>query len=148
LTGADGAAGPAGGLSEYAYVYNVGAQVVPLEADITFDTNGVLSPGITHAPGTDEIALVNAGIYKVVFSVSGVEPNQMAVFLNGSLVAGTVYGSGAGTQQNTGQVILTIAAGDVLTVRNHTSSSGVTLQTLAGGTQTSTNASVSIEKLD
>jgi len=121
---------------------------VPIEADVVFDTNGVLSPGITHAPGTDGIELVNAGIYKVAFSVSGVEPNQMAVFLNGSLVAGTVYGSGAGTQQNTGQVILTIAAGDVLTVRNHTSSSGVTLQTLAGGTQTSINASVSVEKLD
>ncbi len=118
-----------------------------LEADVTFDTNGVLTSGITHATGAAGIALVNAGTYKVTFSVSGVEPNQMALFVNGSLVPGTVYGSGAGTQQNTGQAILTIAAGDVLTVRNHTSSAAVTLQTLAGGTQANANASVAIEKL-
>jgi hypothetical protein len=91
---------------------------------------------------------VNPGEYKVTFSVSGTEPSQMAVFLNGSPVAGSIYGSGAGTQQNTGQVIVTVAAGDVLTVRNHTSSAAVTLQTLSGGTQTNANASVAIEKLD
>ena len=60
---------------------------------------------------------------------------------------GSVYGSGAGTQQNTGQVLVTVSSGDVLTVRNHSSAAAVTLQTLAGGTQTSTNASVLIEKV-
>jgi hypothetical protein len=59
---------------------------------------------------------------------------------------GTIYGSGAGTQQNTGQAIFTLAAGDVLTVRNHSSAAAVTLQTLAGGTQSNANASV-VEKL-
>jgi hypothetical protein len=148
-TGPTGATGPAGnGLSQYAYLYNVSAEVVPIEADITFDTNGILTSGITHSPGTAGIALVNAGTYKVTFSVSGVEPNQMALAVNGVAVPGTVYGSGAGTQQNTGQAIVTIVSGDVLTVRNHSSAAAVTLQTLAGGTQTSTNASVVIEKLD
>ena len=91
---------------------------------------------------------MNAGDYKVTFSVSGTEPSQMALFVNGALVAGTVYGSGAGTQQNTGQVIVTVGAGDVLTVRNHSSAAAVTLATLIGGTQTNANASVAIEKLD
>ena len=90
---------------------------------------------------------MNAGVYKLTFLVSGVEPSQMALFLNGALVDGSVYGSGAGTQQNTGQVIVNVASGDVLTVRNHSSAAAVTLQTLAGGTQTSTNASVVIEKV-
>jgi len=120
---------------------------VPIEADVTFDTNGVLTPGITHAPGGGAIAVVNAGTYKVTFTVTGVEPNQMALFVNGSLAAGTVYGSGAGTQPNVGQAILTLGAGDVLRLRNHSSASGVTLQTLAGGTQTNVNASVAIEKV-
>ena len=70
---------------------------------------------------------MNAGDYKVTFSVSGTEPSQMALFVNGTLVPGTIYGSGAGTQQNTGQVIVTFAAGDVLTVRNHTSAAAVGL---------------------
>jgi hypothetical protein len=148
-TGAAGPQGPAGanGLAEYAYVYDVGAQVVPIEADVDFDTNGVMTAGITHAPGAAGIQIVNAGTYKIAYSVSGVEPSQMAVFDNGALVAGTVYGSGAGTQQNNGQAIVVVAAGDVLTIRNHSSAAAVTLQTLAGGTQTSTNASFTIEKL-
>jgi hypothetical protein len=120
---------------------------VPLEADVKFDANGVLTSGILHAAGAAGITLVNAGIYKVAFSVSGTEPNQMALFVNGALVPGTVYGSGAGTQQNSGQAIVTIAAGDVLTVRNYTSSAAVGLATPIGGTQANTNASVAIEKL-
>ena len=161
IKGDVGAAGPAGavgpigatgatgtnGLAEYAYIYNLGAQSVAIEADISFDTNGVRTTGITHTPGTAGINIVNAGIYKIGFSVSGVEPSQMAVYDNGALVAGTIYGSGAGTQQNTGQAIITVAAGDVLTIRNHSSAAAVTLQTLAGGTQTNANASVTIEKL-
>ncbi len=145
--GPTGATGPAGGLAEYAYVYNVDAGVVALEAPINFSSNGVMTAGITHALASAGIALSNAGDYKVTFSVSGVEPSQIALFVNGAAVAGGVYGSGAGTQQTTGQMIITAAAGDVLTVVNHSSAAAVTLQTLAGGTQTNANASVTIEKL-
>ncbi|SFE38456.1 hypothetical protein SAMN04487969_102270 [Paenibacillus algorifonticola] len=128
-------------------IYNVGAQTVPVETDIIFDSNGILSPGITHDPGTAQIAVSNPGKYEVTFSVTCAEPNQFALFLNGTLVTGTVYGSGAGTQQNNGQAIIALAAGDVLTLRNHSSAAAVSLQTLAGGTQTNVNASVVIKKL-
>jgi hypothetical protein len=121
--------------------------VVALEADVTFDANGVMSAGITHAAGSAGITLVNAGTYKITFSVSGTEPSQMALFLNGTLIPGTIYASGAGTQQNTGQAIAAIPAGGVLTVRNHTSAAAVGLATPIGGTETSVNASVTIEKL-
>ena len=146
--GVAGPAGPAGGLAEYAYVYNLSAAVVAIEAAINFSSNGVITGGITHAPTGAGIVLAKAGDYKITFSVSGVEPNQMALFVNGAVVAGgSVYGSGAGTQQTTGQMIITAAAGDVLTVVNHSSAAAVTLQTLAGGTQTNANASVIVEKL-
>ncbi|AHH01915.1 collagen like minor tail [Pithovirus sibericum] len=150
-TGPVGATGDAGatgaGLASYAYIYNLGAQVVPLEADITYDTNGVILGPITHAPGTSTITLGNAGNYAVWFSESGVEPNQFTLYQNGAPVAGSTYGSGAGTQINSGMVILTASAGDVLTVRNHTSSAAVTLQTLAGGTVANSNASVLIQQI-
>jgi hypothetical protein len=120
---------------------------VPIEADITFDTNGRMTPGFTHAPGTTGIQVISAGDYKLTFTTLGVEPSQMALMVNGSLVPGSIYGSGAGTQQNSGQVIVALSAGDVLTIRNHSSSAAVTLQTLSGGTQTNTNASVAIERL-
>jgi hypothetical protein len=125
---------------------------VAIEADVNLNKNGVLTSGITHAPGTPGAAgvtLLNAGDYEVTFSVSGSEPSQMALFVNGTtLVPGTVYGSGAGTQQNTGQAIATFAAGDVLTVRNHSSAAAVTLAEPIGGTQATTNASVVIERLN
>lgn len=111
-----------------------------------FDTNGPMA-GFTHAPGTAEIFVTSTGVYEASFSVSGVEPNQMAVFLNGSLVPGSVYGSGNGTQQNTGQVIFSASAGDVITVRNHTSVAAVALQPLAGGTQSNVNASIRLERV-
>ena len=69
------------------------------------------------------------------------------MFRNGSLIPGTIYGSGAGTQQNTGQAIIVLSAGDVIQLLNHSSAAAVSLQTLAGGTEQNVNASIAIEKL-
>jgi hypothetical protein len=125
----------------------LGGQTVALEGDVTFDSNGVMTPGIKHALGSAGIEVVEAGTYELTFSISGTEPSQMAIFLKGVLVPGTIYGSGAGTQQSTGQAIFTAPAGAVLTIRSHTSSAAVELATPIGGTQASSNASVIIEKL-
>ncbi|BBH23675.1 hypothetical protein Back11_50200 [Paenibacillus baekrokdamisoli] len=43
-----------------------------------------------HAPGTTQIAVTNPGNYEVTFSVSGVEPGQFALFLNGALITTSV----------------------------------------------------------
>jgi hypothetical protein len=149
LRGATGATGPSGtnGLAEVGYVYNLTPQTVAIETDISFDSNGPMTAGIIHAPGSSQVTLVNAGTYKVSFSVSGTEPSQMAVFINGDVVAGSTYGSGAGTQQNTGQATVVVADGDVLTIRNHSSSAAVGLASVIGGTQANVNASVSIERV-
>jgi hypothetical protein len=146
--GATGVTGPPGApVSAFGYVFNQAAEVVAIESPINFDSNGALL-GVTHAPGNAGIAVTNSGTYKVTFSVSALEPCQFALFVNGDAAAGTVYGSGTGTQQDTGQAILSLAAGDTLTLVNHTSAAAVTLQTLTGGTETNVNASVVIERLD
>lgn len=148
LAGATGAAGAAGGIGEYAYIYNTGPGVMALEQDIPFDTNGPMTAGVTHAPSAPGIILVGTGVYEVDFSVSGTEPNQFTPYLNGTPITGSTYGSGAGTQQNTGKVIFNVAVpNSTLTLRNHTSAAGVTLQTLAGGTVVNVNASITIKKL-
>jgi hypothetical protein len=163
LNGTNGLVGPAGpagtnglngtagsGSSEYAYVYNLSAQVVPLETAVTFSDNGIGTAGFTHGLGSSDIIVVNQGDYKVTFSVSGTEPCQFALFINGVVVAESVYGSGAGTQQNTGQAILALNANDVLTLVNHTSAAAVTLAAAPpiGGTVTAVNASILIQKLN
>ncbi|WP_142350400.1 collagen-like protein, partial [Bacillus sp. AFS029533] len=151
-TGPVGATGPAGatggGLSEFAYIFNLTPQTVAVEADVIFDSNGIMTSGITHTPSTSQIAIITPGIYEVTFSVSGTESNQFALFVNGLPVAGTIYGSGAGTQQNNGQAIIAFAAADVLTLRNHSSASAVGLATVIGGTQANVNASIVIKKLN
>ncbi|MDI6921564.1 collagen-like protein [Clostridium botulinum] len=148
VTGPTGVTGATGTIiANYAYIYNLAAQVVAIEADINFSNNGIIVGPITHAPGTTSISLGAAGDYAVWFNVAGVEPNQFTLFQNGAPVAGSVYGSGAGTQPNPGMVIITAASGDVLTLRNHSSAAAVTLQTLSGGTQINSNASILIQKL-
>ncbi|MFJ5788976.1 collagen-like protein [Lysinibacillus sp. NPDC093197] len=138
---------PCSGLCEYGYIYNLSAEVVAIEADILFDSTGLVTPGITHVPGTSQIFVTTPGVYEVTFIVSGVEPNQFTLFLNGAPVTQAVYGSGAGTQQNTGQALVSISSGGILTLRNHSSAAAVTLQTLAGGTQINVNASIILKLL-
>jgi hypothetical protein len=107
----------------------------------------VHTAGITHGANSASIVLVNGGTYKLTFLVSANEPSQIAVFADGVLVPGTVYGSGAGTQQNGGQAIATFGAGATLTVRNHSSAAAIILQALAGGTAGNANASIVVEKI-
>jgi hypothetical protein len=114
---------------------------------VLFDTNGFVTPDLLHAPGTPQIVVGTAGRYDVRFMVASVEPSQFTLFVNGTPVPGSTYGSGAGTQQNSGQVLVELVAGDVLTLRNHTSAAAVTLQTLAGGTQVNVNASIMITQV-
>ena len=145
-TGLTGPAGPAGPLSDYAYIYNHAPESVASEADVTFDSNGAVS-GFAHTAGTASISVVTTGHYRIDFSASGTEVSQFAVFVNGVVVPGSDYGSGAGTQQNNGSLILSLAAGNTVTLRNHTSPSAVTLATVIGGTQANVNASILIEQL-
>jgi len=117
---------------------------VTIGAPITFDTVG---PTIGFVSLPDSIIALSAGTYLVNFSVTGVEPNQFSLFDNGAPVAGSTYGSAAGIQQNTGQVIVRLAVGDQLRLENSGSPSAVTLQTLARGTQANVNASIVITRL-
>lgn len=160
--GADGAAGPAGetgpegltgpegenGLAEYGYVYNTVAETIALGGAVSFGSNGVLSPGIEHVAGSTDTIVTAAGIYEIDFSASTVGPSQLALFVDGIPLTGSTYGSGAGTQQNSGQVLASLPTGAILTLRNHQSSGAVELQPNAGGTEASTNASILITLID
>lgn len=144
--GFTGPIGDAGGLSGFGYLYNITSQTVQPEDPISFEAN-LFVTGFIHTAPSPFIVIVNTGLYKVEFSVTGNIPNQFAIFVNGVAQSPTVYGSSIGTQQNNGMAILSLNAGDVVTIVNHTTGSGVTLSTLVGGTQANVNASVIIERL-
>jgi hypothetical protein len=84
----------------------------------------------------------------ITYSVSGTEPNQFALFVNGRIVKASVYGSGAGTQQNYEQVIVELRAENVLTLVNVTGASAVGLASRIGGDKANVNASITLLKLN
>lgn len=148
-TGLIGATGAAGTVTApvYAYIYNLAAQTVAIGAPVLYDTNGIVSAGITHTAGSSIITVVTAGTYKVTYIEEGTEPNQFALFQNGVLVPGSIYPSGAGTQPNSGQVIVAALAGSTFTVVNNISAAAVTLATPIAGTGANVNASILFERL-
>jgi hypothetical protein len=154
-TGGTGAAGPTGAtggvISAYAYIYNLKEQTVKIGEPVYFDSNGPLL-GVRHERDASEITILSSGTYIIFFSISATEPNQFALFINypknEKPVPGSVYGSGAGTQQITGQIILELAAEDTLVLRNFSSAAEVILPSLMGGTEANVNASISIQRLN
>jgi hypothetical protein len=147
--GGDGPPGPNGtpAPTGYAYVYDTSGQTVALEGDILFNANGPISADFTHVVGAAGITFVTPGTYKVAFVISGTASNQMSTFINGVGTLGGTYGADDGAEQTSGQTILTVSAGNVLTIRNHTSLGAVVLANHAGGSNTSVDASILIERL-
>lgn len=147
--GATGATGPTGsaGTSEYAYIYNVSAQFNTLGSAVSFDSNGPMSSGITHNPGSSFIFINVSGVYKIEYSVSTTQTNQYSIYLNGVSVPGSRYGEGNTNTQNNGWVFVNVTAGDVIQLNNTGSSGSTNLPANTGGTLSAVNASVTITKL-
>jgi hypothetical protein len=149
-TGAQGPRGETGaagtGASTYAYIYQTGFQSVPIQAAITFSWNGIVTGGLSHTSGDSAITVQSAGLYRVSFSETALDPNQFGTAINGVVIPGTIYGTPNLLEQNTGQAILSLHVGDSLTIVN-TSATTVVLASAAGGNQPVVNASVVIEKL-
>lgn len=96
------------------------------------------SPDITSVAGSGDVVIgaTAGGLYDIEFSVSGAEPNAFGIFVNGILMPGTLYGSGAGTQQNNGTGTLALVAADIVSIRTVANAAAITLQ-LAGTTDDS-----------
>lgn len=147
VDGARGDTGPAGGISAYGYIYALNRQDVAIDAAVLFDAQSDLL-NIEHQLDSSDISILQDGNYLVSFSITGTEPNQFAIFVNGAVVPGSIYGSGAGTQQNHGQVIVSLREKDTLTLVNYHSAAAVGLQSNSGGTEKNVVASVTLLKLN
>jgi hypothetical protein len=136
--------------TDYAYIYNQTDQVVEVNYNVSFDSNGIILGNIGHIVGSEDIILSMPGDYLVTFSVTGADVNQFALFLDDTLIPGTIYGSGNTDQQNTAQAIISIFNSNthVLNVRNHTSETRVALQSAQGGNQANVTASIYIQRLN
>ncbi|EKQ54028.1 MAG: hypothetical protein A370_03360, partial [Clostridium sp. Maddingley MBC34-26] len=89
-------------------------------ADIPFSNNGPLS-SIAHTAGTTTITVTNAGIYEIKYSISitaGIG-SQVAIAVNGTVDPSTSVSALVATGEISGIAMLTLAAGDVITLRNN-----------------------------
>ncbi len=141
-TGATGATG--GGALDYAYIYNIGVESVPSNTDVSFDTNGPISAGISHAVGTKPITLRVTGTYRVTYTLALAAGSlgQFAVVQDGysAFIPGSEFGGSSSTI--VGQVIFTAQAGDTITLHNTSA-----VAALLTGIASQANASILIERI-
>lgn len=138
----------------YGYFYNLSVSAtVAIGAPFPFDTNGAFDPvAFAHTasatPATSApITVLQAGVYRVLYSVTVAEARQIALYLDGTVVPSTVYGQANGTAVTTAFAIINIAANQVLTLRNNGSAAALTLVTPSGGTGNNVTNSILLQKL-
>lgn len=113
----------AGGGSEYAYIFSSSTQeAIKPGGSVLFHSNGSKTPGISYTSGKSDIVFSQSGNYLITFFVAGTQQNSFGLFLDGVPVDGGTYSSGStgySTGDITGQTIVNIKAGSILTLRNH-----------------------------
>ncbi len=130
MTGATGATGDTGatgatgaGLDTFGYNYELATiadATVVGGADIPFSNNGPLT-NVSHTPGTTTVTVATSGNYKIDYEVNitaGIGA-AMAIAVNGVVDASTMVTFLVAVGNNSGTAILTLAAGDVITLRNN-----------------------------
>jgi hypothetical protein len=90
-------------------------------ADVPFSNNGPLVGGITHIAATTTTTVPNAANYSINYSVNltaGVG-SAIAIAVNGTVDAATNITALVAVGEISGDTILSLAAGDVITLRNN-----------------------------
>lgn len=94
------------------------AATIAAGAPVPFPLNGpAIGPAISRSSASTFI-VATTGIYEVSWGVAFVEPSQLQITVNGFAVDSTTTLSGAGTQINTNRVIVSMVAGDTLSIIN------------------------------
>lgn len=143
----------AGTGGDYAFFFNKAVSAtVAIAAPFPFDTDGPKTSGFLHTASavvatSAPITIVNAGTYAVNYSITVAEAHQFALYINGAVVTSTIYGQATGTSATSAFAIITVAAGAVLTLRNHLSVAALTLVTPSGGTAGNNTNSLMIRRL-
>nr|WP_242980177.1 hypothetical protein [Hungatella xylanolytica] len=130
------------GVTTFGYAYELATladATVVGGADVPFSNNGPLA-GITHTAGTTTITVPLPGTYQIDYYIditAGVG-SAIAIAVNGTVQASTNVTALVATGEISGTAMLTLAGGDVLTLRNN---SAVPLtMTLAPGVGSQFNA--------
>lgn len=149
----------------YGYLYKTNSNIVEYGTRVTFSALGPVF-NITYTVFTDPVIFDEAGTYQIsvvatAISTINTTPNnaalQIGLLLNGVPIDGGQFGAGATNEPPTterqahGQIIVTVNAGDQITVINTSSIIGqgfFTFFNRADSQRPNTNLSMTIRRLD
>src|SRR5262245_48837909 len=160
-TGPTGATG--GSSAAYGYAAGINDDAIPAGTDVAFDLGGLMFPnvGITPpSPGGNSFVVLTAGDYEYDFYVAGqhanaaTRPLEFAIFVNSS-PQGAAHefrsnqqAAASDVQVCRGQGIISLQAGDVVTLNNRTFSPTVLVTAIPpGGGEQAANRTLSLKKL-
>ena len=125
-----------------------GDQLVALEGDVSFSSLHEASGVSWNIGSPTQVVVSEDGIYHTYFQLNTQTAAQFAITVNGVPDETTTYGINKGAGQLTSRSLLTLKAGDVLTVRNHSSNVGsVQITSNAGGLNTGVSALFMLYKI-
>jgi hypothetical protein len=116
--GPTGAIGPTGTapmcLKSFGRIYNDVPQAVDLEQPVLFNKTDIMVGPIAHIPGTGDFLLGSVGYYEILGKLFHEYAIQVALFLNGNLLPGSVMGEPATTAMGIIMYILEVTEEDLL----------------------------------
>ena len=119
-------------MTTFGGTFSLGAAAVVGGADVIFTNNGPLS-GVTHTAGTATVVVPVTGTYRVDYTVNytaGVGA-ALAIAVNGTVDASTNRDLLTAIGSISGENLLPLTAGDVITLRNN-SAIPITLDSAPG----------------
>jgi hypothetical protein len=131
----------------YGSFYSKAEQDVALDANVLYDFNQYVL-NMTHTIGSGDVTVQKAGIYLFIFIVQTTQLCQFSLFVNGVQNQTTTTGinKGANVLQLRQQIELN--AGDVVSIKNHTSATGsVRISKNSGGTLVGVNTEFILYKI-
>jgi hypothetical protein len=150
-TGPQGPPGPAGSAA-FLYATSTSPQTLVNGARLAFDLVNAETPGAYSTDVLDDaFTAIDAGVYKVSFGMTSVSPAQVNLEVDGldPLGGSLVFGGDAGAARTAtgGTAVVTLTAGQTITLVNETSATDIELDSPVGGTGGSLTAWILIEKL-
>lgn len=118
------------------------AATIAVGAPMPFPQNGPTVGGAVVRSGasTTDFLVVTTGLYVVAWQAGFTEASQLELSVNGTPVANTAATSGAGTQQNSNTVMVSLTAGDIVELINPAGNATALTVTPANGSLTHAQA--------
>ena len=136
------------GFNVHGSFYTTLAQSIPLEADVMWDNYQNVQGMTWSASNPNQVVVGSSGVYKIFFLGHVAQAAQAGIAINGVVNENTVQGTNKGSSQFTVRSLLNLKAGDIISIKNHSSASGqFTITQQAGGAEFSIAGILTVVKI-